>query len=322
MSELRTGIDGRETVSERLIGRESPYLACELCPRRCGVDRTKTTGFCGQTDEIRVGRAALHMWEEPCISGSEGSGTVFFVGCTLGCVYCQNYQISRRGAAGGKIVSVGRLAEIFLELQEKRANNINLVTPTMFSPSIIEAVRIAREKGLKIPVLYNTSGYELPEIISPLSGTVGIFLPDFKYLSPELSKKYSAAVNYPEFAKKSLCEMVKISPECEFDSRGMMTRGVIVRHLLLPGQLEESKKVIGYLFSEYGNDIFYSLMSQYTPTAGLDREKFPELSRRVTTYEYHKLIDFALSLGIKNAFIQEREAAKESFIPSFSGEEV
>ena len=321
MSEFSAEIGG-EVGTERLTDSESPYRACKLCPRRCGADRTKTAGFCGQTDEIRVGRAALHMWEEPCISGSEGSGTVFFVGCTLGCVYCQNYQISRRGAAEGKIVSVGRLAEIFLELQEKRANNINLVTPTMFSPSIIEAVRISREKGLKIPVLYNTSGYELPEIILSLSGTVGIFLPDFKYLSPELSKRYSTAENYPEFAKKSLYEMVKISPECEFDSRWMMTRGVIVRHLLLPGQLEESKKVIGYLFSEYGNDIFYSLMSQYTPTPGLDRGKFPELSRRVTTYEYHKLIDFALSLGIKNAFIQEREAAKESFIPSFSGEGV
>ncbi len=271
---------------------------------------------------MRIARAALHMWEEPCISGKNGSGTVFFCGCTLGCVYCQNGEISRRGACSGKKVTVDRLAEIFLELQAKKANNINLVTPTMFSPSIIEAVKIARSRGLNIPVLYNSSGYELPEIISKLSGTVDIFLPDFKYISDDLSKKYSAAPDYPLYAKRSLKKMVELCPKAEFDEHGIMTRGVIVRHLLLPGQLKESINVIEYLFSEYGNDIFYSLMSQYTPTAMLDKAKYPELSRRITTYEYHKLIDHALSLGIKNAFIQEREAAKESFIPNFDGDGV
>lgn len=298
------------------------YERCELCPRRCGVDRTKAVGFCGQSDRVKVARAALHMWEEPCISGNEGSGTVFFCGCTLGCVYCQNHLISKRGADSGKVVSAEKLAGLFLRLERERANNINLVTPTMFSPTIIEAVKLARELGLKLPVLYNTSGYELPEVIRALDGTVDIFLPDFKYLSPELSGRYSGAADYPEYAKAALKEMVKLCPKPEFDERGMMVRGVIVRHLLLPGQLKESMKVVDYLFAEYGNDIFYSLMSQYTPTEWLDRAGFPELSRRVTTYEYHKLIDHALSLGMKNAFVQEREAAKESFIPSFNGEGV
>lgn len=310
------------TVSNAVFS-PNVYKICELCPRKCRIDRTKMTGFCSQTGEVRVARAALHMWEEPCISGSKGSGTVFFCGCTLGCVYCQNYSISKLNRSeNGKTVTAKRLGEIFIELESQGANNINLVTPTMFLPTIVEAVGNARINGLKVPILYNTSGYELPEVICALDGTVDIFLPDFKYLSPGLAGKYSAAHDYPFYAKASLSEMVKLCPKAEFDCSGMMKRGVIVRHLLLPGQLSESIKVVEYLFAEYGNDIFYSLMSQYTPTRWLDRAKYPELSRRVTTYEYHKLIDRALSLGMNNAFIQERESAKESFIPSFSGEGV
>ncbi len=300
----------------------SAYTSCELCPRMCLIDRTSSRGFCGQSDVMYVARAALHMWEEPCLSGEEGSGTVFFTGCTLGCVYCQNSDISRRTARAGKAVTPERLAEIFLELEEKRANNINLVTPTMYSPSISEAIEIARERGLTLPLLYNTSGYERVEILRKLDGKIDIYLPDFKYLSEELAAKYSCAADYPDFAKSALAEMVRQVGSCEFDSRGMMTRGVIVRHLLLPGQLKESMRVIEYLFNEYGNSIYYSLMSQYTPTTSLDRERYPELARRVTTYEYNKLIDYALSLGMENAFIQEREAAKESFIPAFDGEGV
>lgn len=298
------------------------YRRCELCPRRCGVNRSERTGFCGQSDRVRVARAALHMWEEPCISGEEGSGTVFFTGCTLGCVYCQNHDISAHNAGAGKFVGAERLAEIFIELRDKGANNINLVTPTMFYPTICEAVDLARRSGLTLPILCNTSGYERPEIIRLISDRIDIWLPDFKYLSPELSARCSAAADYAELAKPALAEMVSSSGGCEFDARGMMKRGVIVRHLLLPGRLAESIAVIDYLFGEYGNDIFYSLMSQYTPTASLDREAYPELARRVTTYEYRKLIDHALSLGMKNAFIQEREAAAESFIPSFNGEGV
>jgi putative pyruvate formate lyase activating enzyme len=263
------------------------------------------------------------MWEEPCISGKEGSGTVFFTGCTLGCVFCQNAEISRDGASQsthGKFVTAERLAEIFLGLERQNANNINLVTPTMFIPHISEAIRIARSRGMKIPAVYNTSGYERTEIIYSLSDVIDIWLPDFKYLTPELSAKYSHASDYPEFAKSALSAMVRSSGGCKFDSRGIMTCGVIVRHLLLPGQLEESKNVIRYLFSEYGNDIFYSLMSQYTPVGTLDKSRYPELSRRVTTYEYNKLIDFAVSLGIKNGYIQDGRSAEESFIPSFNGE--
>ena len=256
------------------------------------------------------------MWEEPCVSGSEGSGTIFFCGCTLGCVYCQNSDISRTRVSG-RVVTAERLAQIFVDLQSQGANNINLVTPTMFQPHIITAVSIARSLGLALPVLYNTSGYELPERISELVGTVDVWLPDFKYLSHELAKRYSFAANYPEYARAALSKMVELCPTASYDERGIMKRGVIVRHLLLPGQLAESMRVVEYLYSEYQNDICYSLMNQYTPTSGLDHAKYPELSRRVTTYEYNKLVDYALSLGITNAYIQEGGAVGESFIPTF-----
>ena len=300
------------------------YRHCELCPRRCNVDRTKAvdfsrtkaTGYCHVGAEPLAARAALHMWEEPCISGSEGSGTVFFCGCTLGCVYCQNSEISRTHVTG-KAITAERLAQIFVDLQSQGANNINLVTPTMFQPHIISAVSIARGLGLALPVLYNTSGYELPERISELAGTVDVWLPDFKYLSGELAKRYSFAADYPEYARAAPAKMVELCPTESYDERGIMRRGVIVRHLLLPGQLAESKRVVEYLYSQYQNDICYSLMNQYTPTSGLDRTKYPELSRRVTTYEYNKLVDYALSLGITNAYIQEGGAIGESFIPTF-----
>ena len=296
------------------------YESCELCPRKCRVNRKTSVGYCHEGAEPRAARAALHMWEEPCISGEEGSGTVFFSGCTLGCVYCQNSRIS--GGNVGKTITTERLAEIYLELQAKRANNINLVTPTMFSPHIIASARLAREHGLTLPVVYNTSGYETVESIHALSETVNIWLPDFKYLDPDTAAKYSMARDYPEVAKKALGEMVKMTGKSEYDNRGMMKKGVIVRHLLLPGKLAESKRVIEYLFSEYGNDITYSLMSQYTPMKTLDKEKYPELARRVTTYEYTKLTDHALSLGITNAYTQYGRPADESFIPEFSLEGV
>ncbi|HIX93118.1 MAG TPA: radical SAM protein [Firmicutes bacterium] len=279
-------------------------------------DYIKTSGYCRVGAEPIAARAALYMWEEPCISGSEGSGTIFFCGCTLGCVYCQNFDISRTHVTG-KAITAERLAEIFIDLQSQGANNINLVTPTMFQPHIITAVGIARSLGLALPVLYNTSGYELPERISELVGTVDVWLPDFKYLSGELAKRYSFAADYPEYARAALSKMVELCPRASYDERGIMKRGVIVRHLLLPGQLAESMRVVEYLYSEYQNNICYSLMNQYTPTSGLDHAKYPELSRRVTTYEYNKLVDYALSLGITNAYIQEGGAVGESFIPDF-----
>ena len=292
------------------------YKKCRLCPRKCGVNRAVgERGFCGAGANPYVARAALHQWEEPCLSGTNGSGTVFFSGCSLGCVFCQNAEISR--GAAGKEIDTARLSDIFLELEEKGAHNINLVSSSHYTPSVIEALDLAKARGLKIPVVYNSSGYESADTLRLLEGYIDIYLPDFKYLTPEIARKYSMAADYPAHASESLEYMVKRLGDAVFADDGMMTRGVIVRHLLLPGQLSESKKVLDYLYSSYGNCIYYSLMSQYTPTSGLNRERYPELTRRVTTYEYNKLIDYALSLGIKNGFTQEREAAKESFIPDF-----
>ena len=297
-------------------------MSCNLCPRRCAADRIHTTGFCGQTQEIRVARAAAHYWEEPCLSGTNGSGTVFFCGCTLGCVYCQNAAISRGSTAEhGKIVTEAQLAAIFLRLQAEGLHNINLVTPTMFAPQIASALTLARAQGLRLPVVYNTSGYELPEALAVIAPHIDVYLPDFKYLSPELSARYSHAADYPDHAKASLAMMADRIGEARFDDAGMMTRGIIVRHLLLPGQLRESMRVLDYLYGEYGNSIFYSLMSQYTPLSTLP-EAFPELRRRVTTYEYQKLIEHARGLGITNGYIQDGRSAKESFIPAFNGEGV
>ena len=295
---------------------------CNLCPRTCGIDRVTARGFCGQGAEIKIARAAPHMWEEPCISGKNGSGTVFFCGCTLGCVYCQNAAISRGKEVSGVTVTPAHLAEIFISLESKGVHNINLVTPTMFSPKIAQAVDIARVSGLTLPIVYNTSGYELTTALDIMGERIDVYMPDFKYISADLAEKYSFADDYPTHAKASLSHMVKKIGESEFTADGMMKRGIIVRHLLLPGALKESMKVLEYLFSEYGNSIYYSIMSQYTPTSFLDKNKYPELSRRVTTYEYEKLIDHAVSLGISNGFVQDGSAAKESFIPFFGADEI
>lgn len=292
---------------------------CTLCPRECHADRLSgKVGYCGQNAEIYLARAALHMWEEPCISGENGSGTVFFSGCPVRCVFCQNYDIAN--ANHGKAVSTQRLTEIFSELAEKGANNINLVTPTHYIPQIITAVDMARKSGMNLPIVYNTSGYEKAETIKMLDGTVDIYLPDFKYISPELSKRYSNAENYADFAKNALAEMVRQQPRAEFDENGIMKKGVIVRHLLLPGQLEDSKRVIEYLYRTYGDDIFISIMSQYTPLENV--KNYPEINRKVTQEEYDELVDFAAELGVENGFVQEGESASESFIPKFDFEGV
>lgn len=290
---------------------------CMLCPRQCQIKREEgKRGFCGESDLVRLSRAALHMWEEPCISGTNGSGAVFFSGCTLRCVYCQNYHIANSEI--GKTVSVERLSEIFLELQEQGANNINLVTPTHFVPQIIVALDQARKKGLNLPIVYNTSGYEKVETLKRLDGYVDIYLPDFKYLDAMHAGKYSAAADYPEAAKHALAEMVRQTGAPVFNDRGIMTRGVIVRYLLLPGCLNEGKAVAEYLHHTYGNQIYMSLMNQYTPLATLDRERYPELARRVSRRAYDRLVDYALELGVEQAFIQEGETAEESFIPPFT----
>ena len=296
---------------------ESFMKECRVCPRNCSADRlSDQKGFCRVGAEIILARAALHMWEEPCISGKEGSGAVFFSGCSLGCKFCQNGQISR--GQTGKKVTVDRLADIFLELQQQKANNINLVTAGHFLPQVAEAIEKSRNRGLQIPVVYNSSGYEKSEMLKLLEGLVDIYLPDFKYMDPELAEKYSYARDYPEVAREALKEMVRQTGTPEFDRRGIMKKGVIVRHLLLPGHVKDSRRVLEYLLSTYGKEIYISLMNQYTPMPAMKDD--PQLSRKVTDREYDRLLDHAISLGVTNCFIQEGETAKESFIPEFNGE--
>ena len=292
------------------------YEKCTLCPRSCGADRTKITGFCGQSDKLYAARASLHMWEEPCISGESGSGTVFFTGCNLGCVYCQNREIAD-GHIGFEITAE-RLAEIFLEQQSRGANNINLVTPTHYVPHIIRALDMVRGRTLKIPVLYNCGGYESVKTLKMLEGYVDIYLPDFKYMDSEIAKRYSNAADYPETAKKAIAEMVRQTGECAFDENGIMQKGTLVRHLVLPSYIENSEKVIEYLYNTYGGSIYMSIMNQYTPMPYV--ENYPEINRAVPDEEYNEVIDFAVDLGVENAFVQEGGAVSESFIPLFDGE--
>lgn len=287
-------------------------MLCNICPRKCNVDRTEKTGFCGVGDRIKVARAALHYYEEPCISGENGSGTVFFSGCNLKCVYCQNKEVS---AGMGKEISVERLSEIFLELQKQGANNINLVTPDQYALHIRKALKIAKEKGLKIPIVYNTSGYCSVETIKALSDVINVFLTDFKYMSSDNAKKYSFAADYPAVAKAALKQMFLNVGKPQYDKNGIMTKGIIVRHLCLPENTEDSKNVIKYLYETYGDNIVISIMNQYTP---MGKCKFDELNRRLSNQEYENIVDFAVDLGVENAFIQEGETADESFVPDFS----
>lgn len=292
---------------------------CRMCPRECGVDRLAgRCGRCGADSRIRVARAALHMWEEPCISGEEGSGAVFFSGCSLGCVYCQNRAISR--GEQGEVISEERLAEIFMELQEQKANNINLVTAGHYLPQICQALELAKRQGLSIPVVYNSSAYEKTEFLQRLEGLVDVYLPDFKYISPQLAGKYSAAQDYPQVAMKAISEMVRQRPQPQFDSRGIMTSGVIVRHLLLPGHVREAKQVVKYLYEQYGEHIYISMMNQYTTMAAVADDEL--LGRRVTKREYERLLAYAEEIGVEQGFYQEGETAMESFIPEFGGQGV
>jgi putative pyruvate formate lyase activating enzyme len=275
-------------------------------------------GYCGQTNELVVARAALHMWEEPCISGEEGSGTVFFSGCALCCVYCQNHSISH--GMTGKNITVERLSDIFIELQEKNANNINLVTPSHYVPQIIDAIELARTKGFQLPIVYNCSGYEKVETLRLLQGYVDIYLTDMKYMDLEPAIKYSNCSNYFDYASKAVKEMVSQVGEPDFDDRGIMKKGVIVRHLTLPGYLEDSKNIIQYLYETFENSIYISIMNQFTPMANVT--DYQELNRRITDTEYDVLVDYAINLGVENGFIQEGETALESFIPEFNEEGV
>lgn len=298
------------------------YEACGLCPRNCKVNRAENeTGVCKVPETLKVARAALHCWEEPCISGINGSGAVFFSGCSLHCVFCQNEEIAQ--GVVGKIISKERLVEIFLELQEKKANNINLVTPGHYVPHIVWSIEQARNQGLRIPIVYNTSSYETVDTIKMLEGIVDVYLPDFKYWNPEIAARYSKAPDYPQVAKSAIAEMVRQQPSpvlYEKDGQELMKKGVIVRQLLLPGQLQDAKAIIKYLYETYGDQIYLSLMSQFTPLPHV--EKYPELNRKVSRRSYDAYIDYAIELGIENAFIQEEDVAEESFIPVFDNEGV
>lgn len=266
-------------------------------------------------DELLAARASLHMWEEPCISGETGSGTVFFSGCNLRCVYCQNREIANDGK--GFLITSKRLGEIFLEQQQRNANNINLVTPTQFVPHIIEALDMVKSE-LKIPVLYNCGGYESIETLKMLDGYIDIYLPDFKYMDSEIARRYSNAEDYPNIAKKAIDEMVRQTGACVFDDNGIMRKGTLVRHLVLPSYTENSKQVIEYLHNTYGNKIYMSIMNQYTPLEAV--EEYLEINRKVTDAEYDEVIDFAVDIGVENAFVQEGGTVSESFIPIFNGE--
>ncbi len=290
---------------------------CTLCPRNCKANRLSgQIGYCGEPADIYAARAALHSWEEPCLTGKNGSGTVFFSGCNLKCVFCQNHTIAVGDT--GKPITISRLSEIFLELQKKGAANINLVTPTHYIPQIYQALITAKEKGLDLPIVYNTGGYEKAESLRLLDGLVDIYLPDFKYFSAELSSKYSLAPDYFAQASSALAEMYRQTGPCQFDSQGGLKCGIIVRHLLLPGQTKDSKKVLHYLHDAYGDNIWISIMNQYTPLKHVAH--IPELNRKVTKAEYERMVNYAIRLGIANAFIQEDETAEESFIPPFDFE--
>lgn len=295
-------------------------MLCSLCPRQCNIDRQTAKGFCGESDSVRLARAALHFYEEPPISGTNGSGAIFFSGCNLKCVFCQNESIANNNT--GMEISINRLADIMLELQSQNAHNINLVTPSHYIYQIKEAILLAKANGLTIPIAYNSSGYELASSIKILDGLIDIYLPDFKYSDDTLSVKYSKAPNYSSYAREAIAEMFRQVGTPEFDENGLMKSGVIVRHLLLPLGVKNAKAVITYLNETYGDRIYISIMNQYTPMTETPsmlriKDSYPELFRKVTKREYERLIDFILSLNISNAFIQEGHTASDSFIPDF-----
>ena len=304
-------------VRNEVILMNNILKKCTLCPRKCNINRYETVGFCKANEKVKVSLAKLFFYEEPPISGTNGSGTIFFSNCNLKCCFCQNNEISNNGK--GLEITIKRLSEIMLELQEKKAHNINLVTPTIYVPQIIKAIKKAKKQGLTIPIIYNTSGYETVETIKLLDGVVDVYLPDFKYYNDNIANKYSKANNYFNYAKDALSEMVKQTGPCVFDKNGLIKKGVIVRHLMLPEQTNDTKKILDYLYKTYKDNIYISIMNQYTPNSNI---QYDELKKPIKKSDYEEVIDYALSLGITNAFCQDDETVSESFIPSFNFEGV
>ena len=288
---------------------------CILCPRKCGADRKNgKKGYCGESNKIRVARTSLHQWEEPCITGKNGSGTIFFSGCALKCIFCQNYNIA--DSSIGKEFTEEELADAMIRLQEHKASNINLVTAGHFAEQLVQVIKRAREKGLHIPIVYNSSGYETVETLRKLDGLIDVYLPACKFFDPKVSAKYAKAPDYFQVTKEAIEEMVRQAEFLCFDKEtGNMLKGVIVRHLILPGHTKDSMEIIRYLHETYDNKIYLSIMNQYTPMGR--GEEYPNLNRGVTKREYKKVIDYCLSLGVENAFIQEGKTAGQSFIPAF-----
>ena len=293
------------------------YQNCQLCPRRCGIDRTKgQRGFCGAGDTPFAGRAALHFWEEPCLSGTRGSGTVFFSHCTLGCLFCQNHALSRDGA--GIPLSPSQLAQAYLSLQEQGAHNINLVTPSHYLPDVMESLRLAKADGLTLPIVYNCGGYEALNTLEQLDGLIDIYLPDLKYFSSYLGEQYSAAGDYFDAACLAIEEMIRQTGPCAFDADGILQKGVIVRHLMLPGQLSDTVSLIRYFAAHWKDSAYFSLMSQYTPLGKFPTH--PELENKLDPEDYTQAVDYLAFCDVENGYLQGGEAAKESFIPAFNGE--
>lgn len=292
---------------------------CRLCPRACDAQRAAgAVGVCGETETLRLARAALHYWEEPCISGTRGSGAVFFSGCQLRCIYCQNQPIARGQI--GRAVSAERLTDIFFELAQQGADNINLVTADHYIPQVAQAVRMAKDRGLQLPFVYNTGSYVTVEALRQLDGLIDIYLPDLKYFDAQRAAEYSGAGDYSQTARAAIAEMYRqvggvVLAQTAHEEEPMLVRGVVVRHLLLPGALADAKRIVKYLYDTYGDDVYLSLMSQYTPTEAV--REHPVLHRRVRRRDYDALVDWAIRLGVEHAFIQEGRAADESFIPAF-----
>ena len=287
---------------------------CEICPHRCKVDRTNNQiGRCKSKDTVKIAKFSIHKFEEPCISGKNGSGTVFFSNCNLSCEFCQNYEISQKGY--GKEITIEELADIFIKQQENKVNNINLVSPTSYAIQIIEAIKIAKKKGLNIPIIYNTNGYENISTIKLLKGYIDVYLPDLKYAENDLGKKYSKVENYFEIASSAIKEMYNQVGKIEFDEEGLIKKGVIIRHLILPNHIENSKKVLSWINSNLPKDIFVSIMAQYFPT--YNAKKIKDLNRKITKNEYKRIEGFLYSLDIENGYIQDIGENEEEYVPKW-----
>lgn len=290
-------------------------FSCNLCPRKCGVNRLKgQLGFCKASEAIKIAKACLYPFEEPCISGSNGSGTIFFSNCNLSCVFCQNHEISSSGI--GVEISILRLSEIFLEQQEKGAHNINLVTPTHYVPQIIEALKLSKSKGLNIPILYNSNGYDSIDTIKSLKNHIDVYLPDLKYFDNKYSVKYSNAPNYFSFASRAISEMAHQVGDVKISKDGLIQKGVIIRHLMLPGLLFDSKKIMDYIYKNFGDTVYFSLMNQYTPMH--KAKEYKELNKTLNIKHYDSLINYCLDLGLTNGFIQDSGTCSEAFVPDFN----